>query len=79
MSKVTLNAANERPLSLWCVMDHPLGQGVGEKCAVEQESVVRRPVGVISLWNFKTDPTGTRRNNNIIMTSKRRRGVVSTS
>ena len=40
ISKVTLNAANERPLPLWCVTDPLLGQEVGEKFAVEHESVV---------------------------------------
>ena len=41
VTKVALNAANEHPLPLWCATDPLLGQEVGEKCAMEHESVVR--------------------------------------
>ena len=42
INKVTSNAANERPLPFRCATDPLLGQKVGEKCAVEHESVVRK-------------------------------------
>ena len=63
MTKVTLDAANERPpLPLWCATDPPLGLEVGEKCAVEDESVVRNvpsgwsPYGYINQTSIIQSP-----------------------
>ena len=46
----TLNAANERPLSLWCATDPPAEPGGGGKmCSGAWKRGLENPVGVISL------------------------------
>ena len=56
ISKVTLNAANECPLPLWCATDPLLGQEVGGKCAVEHENIVRKAPSGWSPYVFGWKP-----------------------
>ena len=51
ISKVALNADNERPLPLRCTTDLPLGQEVGgNMCSGTWKRGPESPVGVISLY-----------------------------